>query len=345
MLRHERLGLSAAIAVACMAVALDPTTAHADVWSRASSDASDRSRAAYAAEMQQGDEFVLQATSARAASRAAIQQLLQRAIASYRNAARSSNTEPEPHYRIARLQYSFYFECGQKALYPWIASPLCPAPGAPFDTKRALEVIDAWNAFEDLAPLDPRLSPLDEDASSADFSVLFHRAVLHTHFGTTDHLLAAISDYEKILSRSDSPNETTLANLAETYMMIGRLNEAIETYRRALRISHSTETLYGLAVALDRAERGSQALELIVAQGRQQMEEFHRRVNVLHLTFFVPRGEENYYFALASEAFGDTAGAIDYWRKYLISNAHPKYQPRARSHLDRLQAAAKRSKP
>lgn len=330
------------VTVTVAAVASD---VHADVWSRAVSAESDRSREVYDAEMQSGDELVLQATASRIASRSMIQQLLQRAIASYRNAAKLRINEPEPYYRIARLEYSFYFECGQTALAPWISSPLCPGPGAPFDNKHAQEVIDAWNEFEARAPLDPRLSPVYEDASSADFSVLFHRAVLHTHFATQDHLVAAIADYEKILERSDAPNETTLANLAETYMMLGQLEHAVETYRRALRMSHSTETLYGLAVALDRSERGSQAKELIVSQGRQQMEEFHRRVSILHLTFFVPRGEEYYYFALASEAFGDTANAIDYWQKYLISNAHPEFQPRARSHLEVLLAKPKPAAP
>lgn len=325
---------------------LGSRAAVADVWSRAlEAGSGTRLQAAYDNEMASGDDFVLQATSSYVASKAVVRQLVQRAIASYRNAAQLRPDDAEPYFRIGRLLYSFYFECGQTVVYQLSPSPLCPPPGAAFDNTRAQEVIAAWDAFEARAPLDPRMSPITENGSSADFSVMFHRAVMHTHFATTDHLQAAIRDYQNILARSDAVDDTTLANLAETYMMVGRLDEAIDTYRQALRLSRSTETLYGLAVALDRDERGAQAKELIIAQGRQQMEEFHKRVSLLRLTFFVPYGEEFYYFALASEAFGETTKAIDYWQKYLSSNAHPEFQPRARAHLEALQGGKKRSSP
>ena len=72
------------------------------------------------------------------------------------------------------------------------------------------------------------------------------------------------------------------------------------------------------------------------------MAEFHRKVSVSHQTFFVPYGEEFYYFALAYEAFGMTESAIEYWQKYLMSGAHPEYQPRAKAHLDPLLAERRR---
>jgi tetratricopeptide (TPR) repeat protein len=171
--------------------------------------------------------------------------------------------------------------------------------------------------------------------------LLFHRAVLHTRLVTKEHLEAATRDYEKIMARTDEPDETVLANLAETYMMLGRLDDSIETYRQALRTSRNTETVYGLAVALDRDERGGQARDLIIGQGEQQMADFHRKVNE-GSTFFVPRGEEFYYFALAYEAFGETDKAIDFWQKYIQSGAHPEYQPRAHAHLDPMLADKKR---
>lgn len=317
----------------------------ANVWKRGiEAGAPHRSQELYDLEMTNGDEFVLQATTHFVVSRAIVQQLLQRAIASYRKAAQARPDEAEPYFRIGRVIYSFYFECGQSVLYQLNPSPLCPAPGA-FDQKRAKEVIDAWDTFAARAPLDPRLSPLAETGTSSDFNVMFHRAVLHTHFATKAHLQAAIADYETILARSDVVDGTTLANLAETYMMLGRLDEAIDTYRQALAVSHTTETLYGLAVALDRDERSAQAKQIIVAQGKQQLEEFHKRVSMLRLTFFVPYGEQFYYFALASEAFGETESAIDYWQRYIKSNAHPEYQPRARAHLEVLLAARKRKPP
>lgn len=362
-----RCGPNAIKALVVVAAAVLTTQdAGADLWSRAiaspaQSDSEpsrprgpsgvgraippDRSQQVYAKEMALGDELVMHATTNYVASRAIVRRLVQRAISSYRNAAQARPREAEPYFRIGRLIYSFFFECGPTVIYQLSPSPLCPSRAAAFDRKRAEEVIDAWDAFESRAPLDPRLSPLAENSSSADFNVLFHRAVLHTHLATPRHLEAAIADYEKLLARSDVVDGTTLANLAETNMMLGRLDEAIDVYRQALRVSRSTETLYGLAVALDRDERGAQAKNIIVAQGKQQMEEFHKRVTVLRLTFFVPYGEEFYYFALASEAFGETKKAIDYWQEYLRSNAHPRFQPRARAHLQTLLAARKRKAP
>jgi hypothetical protein len=55
-------------------------------------------------------------------------------------------------------------------------------------------------------------------------------------------------------------------------------------------------------------------------------------------TFFVPRGEEYYYFALAHEAFDENEEAIEYWEKYIQSGAHPEFQPRAKAHLATLSA-------
>ena len=59
-------------------------------------------------------------------------------------------------------------------------------------------------------------------------------------------------------------------------------------------------------------------------------------------TFFVPRGEEYYYFALAAEAFDHDEEAVEYWQRYIQSGAHPQFQPRARAHLAALSAKGKR---
>ena len=314
------------------------STAHANVWRNAiDAGAPDPAQDVYTSEMKSGDELTLQATM-QSASKETVRQLVGHAALSYRNAAQAKPKEAEPYYRLGRLLYSFYFECDNNPFFRVNPSPLCdPA----FDKKHAQEIIDAWDAFEARAPLDPRLSVTRDESHSLDFNLLFHRAVLHTRLVTKEHLVAATHDYEKIMQRSDTPDETVLANLAETYMMLGRLDDSIEMYRQALRNSRNTETVYGLAVALDRDERGGQARDLILGQGDQAMAEFHRKVNE-GSTFFVPRGEEFYYFALAYEAFGDTEKAIDFWQRYIQSGAHPEYQPRAHAHLDPLLADRKR---
>jgi tetratricopeptide (TPR) repeat protein len=176
--------------------------------------------------------------------------------------------------------------------------------------------------------------------------VLFRRAILHTKLATKPHLEAASRDYEKILARQDAGqdggSETVIGNLAETYMMLGRLDDAIETYKIALRGAADTSTWYGYAVALDRDERTQQALDVVKSLGRSQRDLFHARV-IQGATFFVPEGEKFYYFALADEALGLDEEAISYWRQFINSGAHPQFQPRAKAHLDALVKKKKRS--
>jgi tetratricopeptide (TPR) repeat protein len=253
---------------------------------------------------------------------------------SYRNAANAKPNEPEPYYRIGRVLYSFYFEC-EDAISQANASPLCimQTPGL-FDRRHAQEIVDAWDAFEARAPLDPRLS-----VHLGETDILFKRAILNTKLVGKDHLEAAARDYEKILARSDTgddgADETVWSNLAETYMMLDRLEDAIDMYREAIRRGASTSTMYGYAVALDRDERTEAARDVIVSQGKAALDMFH--VGVMQgRTFFVPRGEEYYYFALAHEAFDENEAAIEYWTQYIKSGAHPEFQPRAKAHLATL---------
>ena len=117
-------------------------------------------------------------------------------------------------------------------------------------------------------------------------------------------------------------------------MMLGRLDDSIEAYKELGTPTH-VSTIFGAAVALDRAERGQLALDLIRGQGATSYRNFRESVN-LGRTFFVPEGEKFYYFALVDEALGLDDDAINYWRQYINSGAHPQYQPRARAHLDTL---------
>ena len=324
---HSLLILLASLACA--------STAHADLWKHAIEQGSpDVQQDIYESEMKSGDELTLQATSASVSS-VTIRQLVTRAALSYQNASSAKPDSPEPYYRLGRLIYAFYLDCTQQSQFV-MRSPLCPKDDVNgFDVKHAQEVIAAWDAFEQRAPLDPRISVERDNGIGSDFNLLFHRAVLHTRLATKPELELAVRDYEKILSRTDLADETVLSNLAETYMMIGRLDDAIDTYHQAMRSNRNTETIYGLAVALDRDERGSQAKDVIVAQGEQAMGEFHKRIQT-GITFFVPRGEEFYYYALTYEAFGMNDSALEFWKQYIKSGAHPEFQPRAKAHLDAL---------
>jgi tetratricopeptide (TPR) repeat protein len=200
---------------------------------------------------------------------------------------------------------------------------------------RADVAINAWNAFEARAPLDPRIS-----------DILLRRALLNTKLVNglaTDHgrLEAAARDYRAALDRSDGisttrGDEQMLGNLAETYMMLDRLDDAIDMYQQAVAAGAArTSTVYGLAVALDRDGQGDQAIRRILGQGEEGFDSFEKEFFRATI-FFVPEGESNYYFALANEAFGNDGQALEYWGRYLKSGAHPEFQPRAKEHIEQL---------
>lgn len=319
-----------------LAAVLLATSAHANVWDEAVGQGKPERAAqeAYDAAMRQGDEHALQA-SANNVSYRMVKMQLQLAVEAYQAAAAARPTAAEPYYRIGTLLHSFYFDCTDVPRN--MVSPLCN-PNS-FNRERARQVIEAWDAFEARAPLDPRLSV----GAFGENEILFDRAILHTKLATKKDLEAAAADYEKMLARHDGTDaaERVLGNLAETYMMVGRMEDALETYRQAVRAGSDTSTWYGYAVALDRDESTRQALDIIRSLGRDQRDAFYSAVRG-GSTFFVPEGEKFYYFALSDEAFGFDESAIDNWTKYIASGAHPEFQPRAKAHLQALSAHRKR---
>ncbi|MGN6103527.1 MAG: hypothetical protein ACTHU0_00240 [Kofleriaceae bacterium] len=317
------------------AALLASASARADVWQQATAPASASViKEAYEAALRKGDEHVLQA-NARNGSRSEMKRQISLALEAYRSAAATRPTAAEPHFRIAAVLYSFYLDnCFDSPFFQ--RSPLrdCDRPDL-INAAVAKDTIAAWDAAEERAPLDPRFS------AGAGENVLFSRALLHTKLNTRESLIAAARDYERYIERSDGSADNldnAVSNLAETYMMLGRIEDAINAYREAAERrggAADISTLYGLAVALDRGDRFSTARRLIVQQGEQGYEAFRHKVD-LGISFYVPQGEVYYYYALAAESLGYTERAIDYWREYIRSGAHPQYQPRAKEHIDAL---------
>jgi tetratricopeptide (TPR) repeat protein len=322
-----------------LAMLLAASTAQASVWDHAIESGTPQQAAQdkYDAEMRLGDEHAL-AASSNSASLKELKNQLQQAVTAYRAAADARPHEGEPYFRIGALLFSVYFDCTDRQSR-LTGSLLCDSTGRTFDRKHAQEVIAAWDAFEQRTPLDPRLSV----GAFGDNEILFERAILHTKLASKSDLESAAKDYEKILARRDGDDgaDRVLGNLAETYMMLDRMEEALDTYREALRGASDTGTVYGYAVALDRDEQSRQALDVIKSLGPDQRNAFYLAV-ASGGTFFVPEGEKFYYFALADEAFDFVDEAIDNWNRYIRSGAHPEFQPRAKAHLDELMKHKKR---
>jgi len=238
---------------------------------------------------------------------------IQRAIRSYERAATLRPREPEPHYRLAQLYYTFF-----------IANRDSVVPSAEV-TRKALH---HWDRFEELAPLDPRLP-----------DVLFERSLALTKQANDESFRAAIAIYDRILGMT-SPDTTDpntisiyLGNKAELHMMLGELDDAIETYMLAIDYSNGSWLGYGLAVALDRDGQGVKARQLM--RSNLADDKLMQRISQ-DGTFFVPAGEKYYYQALGFEVLGDIERAVAFYQAFIESGAHPRFQPRAREHLRRL---------
>lgn len=324
------------IVAAVMAAAT--ATATAGVWDRALSTPEDAAaRELYDAKMAEGDNATLSSTMQSASLKNSLESI-RRAEAAYRAAATLRPREAEPYFRIGNLLYQMHFDCETMIT----RLPTCDAVYA--TPRRGQLIIEAWDEFERRAPLDPRVG-----------EILLKRALLNTRAinGTaTDrkHLLAAARDYQAALDRSDGlggarGDEMMLGNLAETYMMLDRLDDAIATYMRAIAVGAArVSTVYGLAVALDRDGSGDQAIRRIQSHGTEGLDTFTKEYQ-RHAVFFVPAGEAEYYFALVHEAFGQYGKALDRWNRYIASGAHPQFQARAREHIEQLRKLRVRAEP
>ncbi len=323
--------MRAALFFAAALLALPARARAEDYWSAAATDPdAEVARRNYEKEMQQGDEFALLASQQTTNIRD-VKRLLRLSLTAYENASLARPDAAEPHYRAGLILRDFFVGCSPSIV-------ICvPGHARP---ELAAQMAAHWTAFETLAPLDPRV----------DFSFLFDRAIAHTHAagdggsGAEAHIEAALVDYQAALRRVNLTgfNEKELyGNMAETLMMLGRLDEAIAMYQETLRYSGDSSTMYGLAVALDRDEQGAKAREIIVALGASEFDTFKENVRA-GKTFFVPEGEEYYYLALAEEALGDTDNAILDWQHFIATKAHPIFDARAAANRDALQKAHKR---
>ncbi|MDX2087245.1 MAG: hypothetical protein SFX73_05325 [Kofleriaceae bacterium] len=316
-------------------------SASANVWERALDEKATVTRERYEQALATGDTLA-QRANARGLSRTTGIQLVDRAIAAYMEAGKLRKDQGEPYFRIASVLEIFFIDCDDTYRFGTSAPPVtCPPAGTPVDPARMKQTLDAWDQFEARAQLDPRLA-----------DALFQRAILRTKLvdgskASQKHLEGAAADYRAILDRADGMTAAGLdgvwGNLAETYMMLGNLEEAIDAYRTALRMGAGSSTALGLAVALDRDENGPAALDIVRRISRTELLDFQNAF-VNKRVFFVPEGEEYYYFALIYEAAGADEMAIMGWQRFLASGAHPQYQPRAKQHLDALQAKV-RTKP
>jgi len=325
-----KMGLATALV---LATGLAPAASRASVWdeaveTRVASEVDPD--AEYEESMREGDQATRLAASESSNSDTTAKLALKAARA-YERAAAARPTAAEPHWRAGMVLWRIFVDCDL------VTSAACMGSGG-VDEQTARRIIGHFEKVSELSPLDPRLP-----------TILFERALMRTRLATEDDLAHARDDYETLLATGSSlqlngvpglisaPSGQIFGNLAETYMMLGDLDSAIVTYKEAVLIRNDTSMMYGLAIAYDRDEQGAKAKEIIAALGDDAFESWSAEVEQDN-PFYVPEGEVFYYKGLINEALGHHKQAVVAWKRFLDSGAHPRYQPRARAHLDALKA-------
>jgi tetratricopeptide (TPR) repeat protein len=158
----------------------------------------------------------------------------------------------------------------------------------------------------------------------------------------------AVADYDRHI-RLGAASSSVYANSAEVLMAIGRLPEAEERYRQAIRLEEQQppgrvrdENLalahYGLGVALDRGEQSGGAREAIgrALQHDPRMELLDPAREARAGLFFVPPGDVHYYRALGFQVAGKQKPALEAYRRYLAEQPGGRWAARAEGHVREL---------
>jgi len=253
----------------------------------------------------------------------------QQAIDKYEQAVKLGPSRPDAHYR-AYVAARYYLKGN--------------------DERTHEKIIEHGTRFREVAPLDPRHFDVTEDLCHALARLGALRA------GTAADTLydRAVKEYDLLVSRIDPIDAeasrsigTIYSNAAELLMAVGRIDEAIAYYERAIASDpHNSLNLYGLAVAYDRDGQVQKAAEAMRAaiQRDQNLEQILHADEPGWPVYFVPQGDKQYYLALAFLVRGDKREAVRRFEAFLTQakSAKKQYVDRAREHLRELKAHAAR---
>lgn len=269
-------------------------------------------------------------------------QAAKRAIRYYDKALELRPEQPDLHFRCGQLTdiylYAYYENNGPASLRD----------------RAGAHAVEHWDAFERLAPDDPRHTAFVREAYKSWDLVgwdawaqdqyrpspyQFSRSIYYTKLGGTEAFEKAIDDYDFLLDISPRNNRTALwiaqllTNSAEIHMALGNLEDAIERYREGLEYSNEALYKFGLSVALDRAGDKESALETM-----RKALDTDPKMNALIKSnvFFIPKGDIHYYYGLAFEAEGKNTEALLHFRAYIDRIVDQRYIEHARDHIDRL---------
>jgi len=169
----------------------------------------------------------------------------------------------------------------------------------------------------------------------------------------------ALAEYDQHIRLGEAEGDA-YSNSAEILMALGRLGEAQDRYREAIRLEDQARpavpghdrdeylalAYYGLGVALDRDEQTQAAREAIA---RALLHD--PKLAILDAArdgrsdvFFVPPGDVHYYRGLALMVMGRPREATDALQRFLSEQRQSRWTKRAEAHLLALAAGVERGR-
>ncbi|HEU5058487.1 MAG TPA: hypothetical protein VFU21_18270 [Kofleriaceae bacterium] len=316
-------GLVLVAAAASLPAAAGPRT----VWDQAAGP--DRVDGSYRAQMARGDQLVERAAeqvNLGETQGGRANQLALRAADAYEKAAALRPKAAEPHYRAAEVLSAHFIDEPDHLIGDLV--------------KPAQRAIAHWDAFQKLAPRDPRI-----------VDVLFRRSIALTKLGGIANFKRAAADYDAALRLEDAASANPLqialllSNAAEIHMASGDLERAIELYSDSLDYNPKELYGYGLIVALDRDGQATKALEMMQSYGYDHEVLFPDPSKTRESPpFFVPDGDVHWYQSIGEESKGNYQSALNHMGQFLAFQPKSPYAARARERIKTLEAKLRRAK-
>ncbi len=194
---------------------------------------------------------------------------------------------------------------------------------------RAESVAQQWSACAEQMgrafELEPGYLPPGEEVSAVDLEYAQCAAAGGAYEAAEERL-------KRILSRGETDSVKVHILLGEVYMALGRLEESIDAFQRALKLRapYDPEVNFALAVAYDRDEQ--------VALSREHLEAALKREPRFNSLWaegkvYSPIADENYYLGLAYLGREEYPWALYHFRRYLDMAGSTPWAVRARAHL------------
>jgi tetratricopeptide (TPR) repeat protein len=172
--------------------------------------------------------------------------------------------------------------------------------------------------------IDPELEA-PGGSEPAEWAAHYELAVCRARGGKFE---AAIEELRRIQGRAQGQHALVYQRLGECYMALGRLDEAVESFRQGLRLSpYSSDIGFALAVAHDRDEDAAQARDAL----SQALTRDPRGGSLAGANrIWIPPHDAHYYLGLAALGADDGPRAVLHFRRYLAQAGETSWAPRAR---------------